>query len=189
MLEFFFIRKGINMNKILSTAMVSTLLATSASAANLDFIKGDFYGGVGMGIENFSHYSSYDPGVTVVVNGGKPIIKLGPGTIGAEGEITYTVLPMGHSYASDLSIFTLSAFATYTFDHTEKIYTRVKAGLSHRNYTFDNSRYYSNYNSRGVSAGVGAGYKLNDKMRLFSDLVLIDGSNLTQVNFGTQMNF
>ena len=78
------------MNKILSTAMVSAVLATSVSAANLDFIKGDFYGGAGIGIENFSHYSSYDPGVTVVFNGGKPIIKLAPGTIGAEGEITYT---------------------------------------------------------------------------------------------------
>ena len=177
------------MNKILSTVIVSVALATGAHGANLNFIKGDFYGGVGMGIENFSNYSSYDPGVTLVVNGGKPIIKLGPGTIGAEGEMTYTVLPMGHSYASDLSIFTLSAFATYTFDHTEKIYTRVKAGLSHRSYSFDNSRYYSNYNSRGVSASVGAGYKLNDKMRLFSDLVLIDGSDLTQINFGTQMNF
>jgi len=177
------------MNKILSTAMVSALLTTSVSAANLDFIKGNFYGGVGVGVENFSHYSSYDPGVTIVANGGKPIVKLGPGTIGAEGELTYTVLPMSHTYGDDLSIFTLSAFATYTFEHTEKIYTRVKAGITHRNYSFDNETYNSNYNSVGVAAAIGAGYKLNDKIRLFSDLVLVDGSNLTQVNFGAQMNF
>jgi len=41
----------------------------------------------------------------------------------------------------------------------------------------------------GVAAGVGAGYKLNDSVRLFSDLILADGSNLTQINFGAQMNF
>jgi hypothetical protein len=175
------------MNKISSTAMVSALFVTSAVSA--DFIKGDFYGGAGIGVENFSHYSSYDPGVTVVVNGGKPIIKLGPGTIGAEGELTYTVVPLSHSFGDDLSIFTLSAFATYTFDHTDKIYTRVKAGFTHRNYSFDNESFNSNYNSRGVAAGVGAGYKLSDNIGLFSDLVLVDGSNLTQVNFGAKMNF
>jgi hypothetical protein len=175
------------MNKVLSVSMLSALLATSAMSA--DFIKGNFYGGVGMGVENFSNYSSYDPGVTLVVNGGKPIIKLGPGTIGAEGELTYTVLPLSHTYGDDLSILTLSAFATYTFEHSEKIYTRVKAGFTNRNYSFDNESFNSNYSSRGVAAGIGAGYKVSDKIRLFSDLVLVDGSNLTQVNLGAQMNF
>lgn len=173
------------MNKILTIGMVSAVLATNAMSA--DFIKDKYYGGVGMGIENFSAYSSYDPGVTLVVNGGKPIIKLGPGTIGAEGEMTYTVVPLNHRY-SDLSIYTVSAFATYTFDHTDKLYTRVKAGISNRNYSFDND-YYSNYNSVGVAAAIGAGYKVSDKLRLFSDLVVVDSSDLTQVNFGVQMNF
>ena len=175
------------MNKVLTIGMISAVLATNAMSA--DFIKDKYYGGVGMGIENFSAYSSYDPGITLVVNGGKPIIKLGPGTIGAEGEMTYTVLPLNHTYGDDLSILTLSAFATYTFDHTDKLYTRVKAGLSNRNYSFADERYNSNYNSVGVAAAIGAGYKVSDKIRLFSDLVVVDSSDLTQINFGAQMNF
>lgn len=174
------------MKKILSTVAVSALLSTSAMAGP-NFIDGGIYGGVGIGVESFSRYSSYDPGLTLVLNGGKPIIKLGPGVIGAEGEFTYTVVPMSHTYWSDLTVMTLGAFATYTYDFSDKLYSRAKLGVVHRDYSYD--KYYSNSNSVGVGAGIGAGYKFNDTMRLFSDLMLIDGSNLTQFNVGVQMSF
>ncbi len=181
-------------NLILITTLSSTIFTGSLVAA--DFIKGNYYGGVGLGIENFSTYSSYDPGLTLVFNGGKPIIKLGPGTIGAEGEFTYTALPLNHNRYNndwDLSIMTLGAYATYTFEHTDKLYTKAKAGIVHRNYSWDyNSKYFGSsydYTATGVAAGIGAGYKFNDKMRVFSDLILLDGSDLTQINAGVQMNF
>ena len=182
------------MKKILLT---TTLLAiTSSHLIAADFIKGNYYGGVGVGIENFSTYSSYDPGVTIVLNGGKPIIKLGPGTIGAEGEFTYTALPLNYSRLSsdfDLSIMTLGAYATYTFDHSDKLYTKAKLGIVNRNYSWDyngnSSGYNYDYNQVGVGAGIGAGYKFSNKLRAYSDLILLDGSDLTQLNFGVQMNF
>ena len=179
---------------LLSTILLSSVLASNLVAA--DFIKGEYYGGAGLGIEKFSRYSSYDPGVTILINGGKPIIKLGPGTIGAEGEFTYTALPMNYNrFGSDfdLSVITLGAYATYTFDHSEKLYTRVKLGIVNRNYSWDyngdSSGYSYDYNQVGVGVGAGAGYKFNDTLRVYSDLILLDGSDLTQLNFGLQMSF
>jgi len=180
------------------TILVTTILS-SISATNLlaiDFINDKYYGGVGLGIEKFSTYSSYDPGLAIVLNGGKPIIKLGPGTIGAEAELTYTVLPLNHNgygYDWDLSIMTLGAYATYTFDHTDKLYTRAKVGIVQRHYSWDYNGHSRNndydYNDIGIGIGGGAGYKFNEKLRAYSDLILLDGSDLTQLNFGLQMNF
>jgi opacity protein-like surface antigen len=173
------------MKKKLSVVAISALLSTGVMAA--DFIDGGIYGGVGIGFEDYSHYSAYDPGMTLVLNGGKPIIKLGPGVIGAEGELTYTVVPLSHTYWSDLNILTLGAYATYTYDFSDKLYSRAKLGIVHRDYSYDS--HYSDYNSVGVAAGIGAGFKFTDKMRLFSDIILVDGSNLTQLNIGVQMSF
>ena len=188
-----YVHKGKYMKKILLTTTLLSITTSQLLAA--DFIQGNYYGGVGFGLEKFSTYSSYDPGVNIVLNGGKPIIKIGPGTIGAEGEFTYTVLPLNYSrYSSDfdLSIMTLGAYATYTFEHSDKLYTRAKLGIVNRNYSWDYngySGYNYDYNDVGVGAGIGAGYKFNDKLRVFSDLILLDGSDLTQLNFGVQMNF
>ncbi len=180
------------MKKILSTIVTTMILSTGAFSA--DFINGKFYGGVGMGMEDFSRYSSYDPGVALIINGGKPIIKLGPGTIGAEGEFTYTVVPLStdrYRYDSDLTIMTLGAYATYTYDFDQKLYARAKAGIVARNHTFDSGTHYSysDYNRVGEAIGLGAGYKFSNRMRVFSDIITLGGNNLTQVNFGVQMNF
>ena len=180
------------MKKILSTIVTTMILSTGAFSA--DFIDGEYYGGVGMGIEDFSRYSTYDPGVTLVLNGGKPIIKLGPGTIGAEGEFTYTVIPLSSDrywYDSDLTVITLGAYATYTYDFNQQFYARAKAGLVARDYSFDSGRYssHSNYNKVGEAVGLGAGYKFSNNMRGFADLISLGGSNLKQMNFGVQMSF
>jgi len=182
------------MKRTLSTVAILAGLLTNLTA--LDFIDGKFYGGVGMGVEDFSRYSSYDPGLTVVFNGGKPILELGPGTIGAEGEFTYTVMPLTHSYYRsewELSIMTFGAYATYTFDHSDKLYTRAKLGIVHRNYSWDydgrSGGYNYDYNEAGVGIGLGAGYKFSDKFRVYSDLISLDSADLKQLNFGLQMNF
>jgi len=189
--------------KILSTVAISAILATGAIGA--DFIQGGYYGGVGIGVEDYSRYSSIDPGVTLVLNGGKPIIKLGPGTLGAEGEFTYTVIPLSRKYyyyydydyygnyyrkykKYDLNIFTLGAYATYTFDFSDKLYARGKLGLVNRSTNYD-GHYYRNNSIVNVGAGIGAGYKINNKMRVFSDFIVLDGSDLKQFNVGLQMSF
>lgn len=175
------------MKKILSAVAISAILSTTGAVA------GDYYGGVGVGYEDIG-LSLYDPGVTLVANGGKSIMKLGVGTLGAEGEFTYTVVPLsyGSSYFGDneLTIMTIGAYATYTFDHSDKFYSRVKAGIANRSYSWDNdSGFNSDYNEIGLALGAGLGYKLSDSMRTYADLILLDASDLKQLNFGVQMNF
>jgi opacity protein-like surface antigen len=179
---------------LLKTSLFLAIANTNLVAA--DFIQNQYYGGIGVGLEDFSTYSSYDPGATIVLNGGKPIIKLGPGTIGAEGEFTYTALPLNYNRSQidwDLSIMTLAAYATYTFEHSDKLYTKAKLGIVQRNYSWDyngnNNNSDFDYNEVGVGAGIGIGYKLNNKLRVYSDLILLDTSDLKQLNFGLQMNF
>ncbi len=191
------------MKKILVAAAFSLLLPLNSFAA--DFIKGGYYAGVGAGIEDFAGYSSYDMGFTLLANFGKPIIKLGPGVLGAEGEFTYTVSPLEYEnsyYKDEMTIATLGAYATYTYDFTDKFYGRGKLGIVYRDYDHDGSyrdysyRYYDyrygyvgSYSSLNVALGVGGGYKISDKMRLFSDFIVTDGFDLRQLNFGVQMSF
>ncbi|MCK4440663.1 MAG: hypothetical protein KAU90_01565 [Sulfurovaceae bacterium] len=47
------------MKKILSIIAISAIASTGAMSA--DFIEGNYYGGVGAGIKDFSQYSNYDP--------------------------------------------------------------------------------------------------------------------------------
>ena len=174
------------MKKILSAVAISAILSTTGAVA------GDYYGGIGVGYEDLS-LSLYDPGVTLILNGGKSIMKLGVGTLGAEGEFTYTVVPLNYDYNflgdNELTIMTIGAYATYTFDHSDKFYSRVKAGIANRDYSWDNSKYNSNHNEIGLALGAGLGYKLSDSMRTYADLIMLDGSDLKQLNFGVQMNF
>jgi len=179
------------MKKILSIVATSAILSTSAMSA--DFIQGGYYGGAGLGVEDYSTYSYMDPGYTLVINGGKPIIKLGPGTLGAEAEFTYTIVPLTYDYNSDweLNIMTLGAYATYTFDFN-KFYVRGKVGPVYKDYTWDyNNNYvgHSDSSDVDVAAGIGAGYKINNTLRVYSDIIALDSSDLKQLNFGVQLTF
>jgi len=119
--------------------------------------------------------------------------------LGAEGEFTYTIVPLTYNRYyydyydyyrykdADLNIFTLGAYATYTFDFSDKFYARGKLGLVDRSTNYDG--YYSDENIVNVGAGIGAGYKINNKMRIFSDLIVLDGSDLKQFNIGLQLSF
>ena len=181
------------MKKIALLLALIFSFASTLSAAK--FIKGQYYGGVGLGIEDYSYYSHYDPGMTLVLNGGKPIIKLGPGTIGAELELTYTILPMDYNYRyydADLSVLTFGTYATYTFTHSKKLYSRAKLGFALQHTTFDyddyDYDYYDGYNKASVAIGIGGGYKFNKTMRAYSDLIIMSGG-LKQLNFGVQFSF
>jgi hypothetical protein len=172
-----------------------------------DFIQGEYYGGVGIGLEDLSNSVSYDPGVTLVLNGGKPIIQLGPGVLGAEGELTYTIVPLkaDHRYYDDeLKILTLGAYATYTYDITSSFYARGKAGIVYRDYDHDSSYHYynntcnscnsrnyrfSNSSKANIAIGIGGGYKINSTIRIFTDLIFLDSFDLKQLNLGVQMSF
>ena len=175
------------MKNFLSIVAISALLSTGAMSA--DFIQGGYYGGAGVGVEDFSEYSSINAGYTLVINGGKPIIKLGPGTLGAEGEFTYTIIPMTYGWNDqyDLNILTLGAYATYTFDFSDKFYARGKLGPVNRTTTWDNG--YSDDSTFNVAVGIGAGYKINNTLRVFSDLIVLDSSDLKQLNVGVQLTF
>ena len=177
------------MKKILSTIAISALISTSAMA--VEFVKGGVYGGFGVGYEADSRYSSVDGGMTVVLNGGKAIVKLGPGVIGAEGEFTYTAIPLDY-YSHDLTITTFGGFATYTYDMSNKLYARAKAGIVHSNRSYDydkNGLYDYDYTVTSEAIGIGGGIKLNSHMKLYSELIALDGFDLKQFNVGVQIGF
>jgi len=198
------------MKRILSIVAAYMILATNVIA--LDFIEGGIYGGVGVGMEDYSSYSSIDAGYTFVLNGGKPIVKLGPGVLGAEGEFTYTMIPLTYGWSDcDLNIMTIGAYATYSYDFSDKFYAKAKLGIVNQDKDYDNcysSSYYYEYyydyygynynynsysgddgNSINVGAGIGLGFKLNSKLRLFTDFIVLDGSDLKQLNLGLQVSF
>jgi hypothetical protein len=151
-------------------------LLTSANAA--DFIKGQYYIGGGVAVENgWSHYGT---GAALLINGGKPIIKLGPGTIGAEVELSYTALAASYDnndYDSDLRVLSLGLFATYKYDINKDLYIRPRIGPMFASYSYGGySPYHYGYSRGRVATGIGIGYNITKGMNLFSDFTLTNDS-------------
>ena len=173
------------MKKII-TILASTGLLVSSSSA-VDFIKGQYYIGGGAAIE--SGWSHYGIGGTLLLNGGKPIIKLGPGTIGAEAELSYTLLASDYDddyYDGSLKVLSLGLFATYKYDINKDFYIRPRFGPMFMSYSFDGYDYYDGAYSHGSAAiGIGIGYELTKNMNLFSDF-LVNSASYRRISVGLQ---
>jgi hypothetical protein len=167
-------------------ALASTGLLVSSSSA-IDFIKGQYYIGGGVAVEN--GWSYYGTGAALLLNGGKPIIKLGPGTIGAEVELSYTALAAEYehnSYSSDLRVLSLGIFATYKYDIDKNLYIRPRIGPMFTSYSYSGySSYYYGYSRGNVAIGIGVGYELTDNMNLFSDFTATT-ANYRRISVGLQ---
>ena len=172
------------MKKII-TILASTGILVSSSSA-IDFIKGQYYIGGGVAVENgWSHYGT---GAALLLNGGKPIIKLGPGTIGAEVELSYTALAANYDgyYDGDLKVLSLGLFATYKYDIDKDLYIRPRIGPMFMSYSYGGYDYYDGGYSRGnVAIGIGVGYKLTKNMNLFSDFTL-NTASYRRISVGLQ---
>jgi len=168
--------------------IMSIGLLTSAGAA--DFIKNKYYMGGGLAVEG--GWYKYGVGAALLINGGKPIIKLGPGTIGAEVEMSYTALAASYDYRgyeSDLRVLSLGIFATYKYDINKDLYVRPRLGPMFTSYSYSGySDYYYDYSRGRVATGVGVGYNLGKNMNLFSDFTIASDS-YRRISVGLQFKF
>jgi len=177
------------MKKIISVLAASTLMVSTSSAAN--FIKNHYYMGGGLALEG-GFYHDYGLGGALLLNGGKEIIKLGPGIIGAEAELSYSALASSYDsndYDVDLRVLSLGLFATYKYTINKNLYIRPRFGPMFMSYSLDGDDYYDGYDygySRGyVALGIGVGYKLTKNMNLFSDF-LVNHAGYRRLSVGLQ---
>jgi len=176
------------MKKMLS---IATLLAVSMSTVQaVDFIKNQYYIGGGVAVEN--GWSYYGSGLALLINGGKPIVKLGPGTIGAEVEVSYTAVAATYDYEgydSDLKVLSLGLFATYKYDINKDLYIRPRIGPMFTSYSYSGySAYHYGYSRGHVAAGIGIGYNITESMNLFSDFT-ISTADYRRISVGLQFKF
>ena len=179
------------MKKILSTVAAAALLATSSFA--LDTNK--MYGGASLAIE--SGPSGMDSGMALILNGGLPVMKAGkagPGTVGVEGEFTYSIVPPSVEYQTgwtsttsvDYTYMTLAAYGVYTYDINNQFFVKPRVGLIYRSVDTDG---FGSDSEMGLAMGVQGGYKLNKQMDIVFGYNMLDGSDLTHLSAGVQYRF
>ena len=180
------------MKKILATAATAAILATSSFAAdNSPYLI------AGAGLEMLT---DYDMGVALIIGGGMPLdVKVGPGKLAVEGELTYSAMAPSYSYSGatvDFTAMTLAGYAAYSFDLSKEMFIKPRLGLIYRSYDFASN--YSGYGSYGgfgsytefgIALGVQGGYKLSKEMDLIAGLNLVDGADLIHITAGIQYHF
>lgn len=167
------------MKKVLVAMGMSCAMALSSYA-----LEG-FYGGAGLAIEDVD---DGDVSTALVLNGGKEIRQLGPGVIGAEGELTYTLLPHEYDVAwttYDIRYLTLGAYATYRYDLDQKFYVKGRAGLNVSTAT-DAPSYTDD--GIGVAVSAQAAYRLNSHIDLNAGLTVMS-VGIKQLSFTAQYKF
>ncbi len=186
------------MKKILSMVAATALIATSSFA--LDTSK--LYGGASLAIETLS--SDVDSGVALILNGGLPVMeagKAGPGTVGVEGEFTYSIVSPSYEILDstgswpntsvstksiDLTVMTLGAYGVYTYDINKQFFVKPRVGLIYRSVDVDGG---GSDSEMGLAMGVQGGYKLDEKMDVIFGYNMLDGSDLTHLSAGIQIRF
>lgn len=177
------------MKKIISTAVVAAVIATSSLA--LDTSK--IYGQAGLALESAN---SFDAGFALVLTGGLPVVKageVGPGTLAVEAELTYSLVPPSLG-SWELTSMTLAGYAAYIYDINSQFYVKPRAGLIYRSYdfTYDGGSIYGGAGDTsevGIALGVGGGYKLNKNLDVYLDYTMLDGTDLTHLTAGVQYKF
>ena len=172
------------MKKILSTVAAAAVLATSSFAID------GMYGGVGVAIESVD---PLDMGVALVLNGGAPIMKLGDGSLGAEGEFTYSIMApswdyngYGGSHSVDISYMTLSGYAVWQYDINQQYFVKPRAGFTYISADGDGWDAGSTF---GLSLGVHGGYKINKQLDAYLGIDLIDVGDMMHFTGGVQYHF
>lgn len=179
------------MKKILSAIAVVLLLSSACLAKN----SNDVYVGVGTALESVSAYD-YD-GMALVVNAGKPVKKVGKGMLVVEGEVSYSLIPPSYDWeyspfpytstyynTAEIYFTTVGLYAGYVYDINENVYIKPRIGLL---YLEDDDE--EQYSTTGISIGVGAGYKLNKSIDLYTDYTRLDGSYLTHFTIGVLYHY
>ena len=161
------------------------LISTVAVAALSTSAMADKYASAGLALENLN---GYDMGFALVLDGGMTFddVNVGPGTLAAEGEFTYSMVAPSVS-GVDASLMTLGAYAAYIFDINKAFYVKPRVGLIYK--SLDYGTWIGSVSEIGLALGVGGGYKLNKQMDIYADFNLIDGTDITHLTAGVQYHF
>ncbi len=174
--------------------MIKKLLVSTVAAATLSTaVMADTYAGAGLALEN---YSSLDMGFALVLDGGMTFddVKVGPGKLAAEGELTYSIVsPSQSSFGTtiDYTIMTLGAYSAYIFDINKELYVKPRIGLIYKSVDASGSGFgaIASTSAIGLAFGVGGGYRLNKQMDVYADFNLVDGTDITHITAGVQYHF
>ena len=181
------------MKKMITSLATLALLTTSAVAD-----ENSFYAGAGLGLEMAT---DLDSGVALILMGGLPIVEkgvAGPGLIAVEGELTYSVVSPSYSYTNfnssnsvDYTFTTLAAYGVYTYDITEQLFVKGRAGLVYKSVDVSISGYNGSGSTSeiGVAMGAQGGYKINDSLDVVGGLNLVDGTDIIHLTAGVQYHF
>jgi len=186
------------MKKILSTVAAAAVLATSSFASDVNFDANKAYLSAGVALEMVDNM---DMGVALVLGGGIPFMKAGPGTLAVEGELTYSVMApsyddsmYGTSFSSDTTFMTLGAYAGYIYDINPQMFVKPRVGLIYK--SADVNVNIPGYGSGsetvseiGLAVGVQGGYRLNKQLDLTVGLNLVDGMDIMHITGGVQYHF
>lgn len=167
------------MKKIVLAIVLSSLTAVAS------FAQGGFYGGAGLAIEDADNMGL---GSALVLNGGKEIMDLGPGRLGAEGELTYTLAPHEDDRFSandDIRYLTVGAYATYRYDLDKRFYVKGRAGL---NVSSVSNAPSDTDDGIGIAVSALGGYTFNDKIDFSSGLTVMS-VGIRQISFVAQYKF
>ena len=171
------------MKLILTMAMVTSLLL---HAEGKEREEKNLYIGVGISAETPLWYNSGWSGALTI---GKPLVKLGNGWLGAEGELTHSLQESSKNHI-DFSATTFTGYATYIWNIDSKLYLKPRVGVVYKKYDIDSDIWGSDSNSEvGIAYGVGAGIRFSDNINLYADYTLLENSDLTHVTTGVEYHF
>lgn len=188
------------MKKIAFSLLSAAVITASAFAQERDTVA---YAGVGIGTE---HIENYDPGVMMYVMGGAPIKEIGPGTIAAEGEITYDLIKPERTwtynyggetvkYTYSVSLLTFGAYGAYIYDFNDKFFAKGRVGIMHRylpEKKYNGHTVETSINDFVFAVGAQGGYKINNRFNVvlnFTDNGFTSDYHVFQISAGVQFNF
>ena len=174
------------MKKLLSSIAATALIATSGlafdPAKDLDLSK--VYVNAGLALETVTNY---DSGFALVVNAGLPIKEDGKSVVGAEVEITQTIVSPSLN-TIDASITTVAAYSTYSYNINKQLFVKVRGGFLYESVTNEIGSYSVDTSDSGIAFGLHTGYNINEKMGAYVGYDFIE-TNVNHITLGMNYRF
>lgn len=182
------------MNKILSTIAATSILVTASYAADVNFDINKAYASAGLALEK---PENSDVGVALVLGGGIPFMSLGGGSVVAEAELTYSILPASYdknypySSGGDITYATFATYGGWKYDIDKQFYVKPRVGLIYRSIDLDAHNGVKGYSDSeiGIALGAQGGMKLTKELDLTVGVNIVDGLDLIHLTGAIQYNF
>ena len=171
------------MKFFLTIAVTATIFGHAESVNNN---SNSLYLGVGVSAEIPTWYNGSLAGALTL---GKPLIKAGQGWIGAEAEVTNTLID-GSKNNVDFSATTLAGYATYIFDIDSKLYIKPRVGVVYKKYDINSEAWGTKSTTElGIAYGFGVGIRFTDNINIYANYTMVENSDLMHLTTGLEYHF